>query len=317
MNQPATDTLRLRERGEGVRSLQRRGATWVALDPIPGVACGADISLRQWPGLGLQWGTVWGNRHEHTRGGSFDGSDDLSLHINLKGVSIVSGRSSEITLRDGDAVLLSYAEARTIARPRRVDHRIVRFPRASLAPLVRNIDDLVLRAVPRGAGALGLLTNYLGALADEPMIGAADMRQLVVAQLCDLVAVTLGAMRDVEAAAEGRGLWAARLRAVKSDIEAHLGSCHLSPALVAKRQGISERYVRKLFEADGGSFSEFVLSRRLVRARRLLSDCRWAARTIASIAFECGFGDLSYFNRTFKQFYGAPPSDLRRKADDT
>jgi hypothetical protein len=49
-----------------------------------------------------------------------------------------------------------------------------------------------------------------------------DVRQLLVAQLCDLVAVTLGATRDAAAAAEGRGLRAARLRAIKTDIEANL-----------------------------------------------------------------------------------------------
>ena len=38
---------------------------------------------------------------------------------------------------------------------------------------------------------------------------------------------------------------------------------------------------------------------------------RYTAGAIASIAFACGFGDLSYFNRTFKRLYGAPPSDIR------
>jgi AraC-like DNA-binding protein len=43
-----------------------------------------------------------------------------------------------------------------------------------------------------------------------------------------------------------------------------------------------------------------------------LMDQRWADRSIASIAFDVGFGDLSYFNRTFKRFYGASPSEIRR-----
>ncbi len=81
---------------------------------------------------------------------------------------------------------------------------------------------------------------------------------------------------------------AARLRAIKSDIEAHLAQSDLAPAAVARRQGISDSYIRKLFEGEGTSFSEFVLGRRLVRAHRMLTDRRWADRSIASIAFECG-----------------------------
>jgi len=95
----------------------------------------------------------------------------------------------------------------------------------------------------------------------------------------------------------------------------HLAHGDLSPAAVAKRQRISDSYIRKLFEGEGTSFSEFVLARRLVRARRMLTDRRRADVSIASIAFEAGFGDLSYFNRTFKGFYGSPPSDIRGAID--
>ena len=311
MTRPATDALHAQERGSAVQSLHRRGVTFVPLRPIPGLACGADIATRRLPGLGLQSGTVWGNRHEHTHADAGRGNDDLSIHINLSGLSIVAGRGREMTLQDGDAVLLSYSEARTVTRPGRVYHRIVRLPRASLAPLVPNIDDAVLRPIPRGTGALTLLANYAGALIDDPAIVAPQMRQLVVAQLCDLIAVTLGATRDAQALADGRGIRAARLRAIKTDIEAHLANGDLSPAAVAARHGISDSYIRKLFEGEGTSFSEFVLLRRLARAHRMLTDRRWADRGIAWIAFESGFGDLSYFNRTFKRCYGARPSDVR------
>jgi AraC-like DNA-binding protein len=33
--------------------------------------------------------------------------------------------------------------------------------------------------------------------------------------------------------------------------------------------------------------------------------------SITAIAFDAGFGDLSYFNRTFRRRYGATPSDIR------
>jgi AraC-like DNA-binding protein len=307
----AADTQHVRVRGAAVRSLYERGLTWVSLEPIPDLACGADIAMRRLPGLGLQSGTVWGNRHRHTPDDVAQGIDDLSIHMNLSGVSVVAGRGSEITLRDGDAVLFSYAETRTVTRPVPVHHCIVRLPRAELAPLVPYIDDAVMRPIPRGAGALSLLANYATALIDDPAVASPEVRQLIVSQLCDLIAVTLGATRDAAAIAEGRGIRVARLRAIKDDIEAHLTDGDLTPVVVARRQRISDSYVRKLFESEGTSFSEFVLTRRLVRANRVLTDQRWADRTIASIAFDCGFGDLSYFNRTFKRLYGAPPSDIR------
>jgi AraC-like DNA-binding protein len=315
MSVHAADVLQVRARGRTVQALHERGVTWVSFKPIPDLACGIDFSMRKLPDLGLLSGTVQGVRHEHARRDSGDGDDDFSFHMNLSGLSLVTGARGETTLRDGDAMLLSYSASRTISRPRLVDHRVIRLPRATLSPLVRDIDDAVLRAIPRGTGMLALLRSYVDAVFDDPALAAPQLRQLIVAQLCDLIAVTLGATRDAAAVAEGRGIRAARLRAIKADIEAHLASSDLSPNAVAKRQQVSDSYIRKLFNSEGTSFSQFVLTRRLEHARRKLIDPRWADRSVASIAFDTGFGDLSYFNRTFKHVYGATPSEVRAAID--
>jgi AraC-like DNA-binding protein len=46
-----------------------------------------------------------------------------------------------------------------------------------------------------------------------------------------------------------------------------------------------------------------------------LRDLRLANRSITSIAYDAGFGDLSYFNRTFKRVYGTTPSQVRGTVD--
>jgi len=307
----ATDALHVRAQGGAVQSLHERGVTWVSFKPIPDLACGIDFTLRKLPDLGLLSGAVQGLRHEHARRDSGDNDDDFSFHMNLSGLSFVSSARGEMKLGVGDAMLLNYSVSRTISRPSLVNHRVVRLPRAALSPLVRNVDDAVLCRIPRGTGMLRLLRNYVDAVFDDPALAMPEMRQLVIAQLCDLIAVTLGATRDAVAIAEGRGIRAARLHAIKNDIEAHLTHGDLSPSVVARRQGVSDSYIRKLFEGEGTSFSQFVLGRRLMRAQRMLTDRRWADRSIAWIAFETGFGDLSYFNRTFKRFYGNTPSEVR------
>jgi len=311
MAQPAANALRVKAHGDAVRTLQDQGLTWVAFDPIPDLVCDIDFGIRQLPEVGLLSGTVRGVRHVHAHRDSGDGNNDFSFHLNVSGLSTVVSRRGETTLRDGDAMLLSYSAGRTINRPALVDHRVIKLPRASLRPLVHDIDDAVLRPIPRGTGTLNLLRGYADALFDDPALSAPDVRQLLVTQLCDLVAVTIGATRDAAALADGRGIRAARLRAIKADIEVHLTDGDLTPVVVARRQRISDSYIRKLFESEGTSFSEFVLTRRLARAYRILTDRRWAERTIASIAFDTGFGDLSYFNRTFKRLYGATPSEIR------
>ena len=46
----------------------------------------------------------------------------------------------------------------------------------------------------------------------------------------------------------------------------------------------------------------------------MLTDWRFAGWTITTIAFEAGFGDLSYFNRAFRRLYAASPSEVRAAA---
>ncbi len=311
----AADSVQVQAQASDVASLHDRGLTWVSFMPMPDRACGIDFVLRQFPGLGLLSGTVQGVRHEHVRRDSGDGDDDFSFHMNLSGLSLVAGQRGETMLRDGDAMLLRYSVSRTISRPNLVDHRVIRLPRAVLAPMVRNIDDAVLRRIPRGTGMLRLLKSYVDSAFNDPALAIPQMRRLIAAQICDLVAVTLGATGDAAAAAEGRGIRNARLTAIKQDIEAHLATGDLAPGAVAKRQQISDSYLRKLFESEETSFSQFVLGRRLERAHRMLRSPSRTNRSIASIAFDAGFGDLSYFNRTFKRCYGLTPSDVRDAVD--
>jgi AraC-like DNA-binding protein len=46
----------------------------------------------------------------------------------------------------------------------------------------------------------------------------------------------------------------------------------------------------------------------------MLRDRRFSTRSIVSIAYDSGFGDRSYFNRTFRRRYGTTPTEIRAGA---
>lgn len=65
--------------------------------------------------------------------------------------------------------------------------------------------------------------------------------------------------------------------------------------------------MQKLFSREGATFTRYVVERCLERAKTaiLLSPARVS---IHQIAFDVGFNDLSYFNRTFRKRCGLNPT---------
>ncbi len=66
---------------------------------------------------------------------------------------------------------------------------------------------------------------------------------------------------------------------------------------------------REFKKYTGKTVFSYLLERRIQAAMLKLSATE---EKIISIAFECGFNDLSFFNRTFKRFTGSTPSSYRK-----
>jgi AraC-like DNA-binding protein len=219
------------------------------------------------------------------------------------------------TTRRSSAVLSSADGPFTVSRPTPVTLVGLRVPRAAIRPLVRSSDQTALRTIPGAAtAALRLLATYARAVVDDPALAAAESGQLIAGHLHDLVALALGPTRDAAQAAGAGGMRAARLERIKADIGAHFTDEALTLGALAARHGITPRYVHRLFEGEGLTYTQSVLGRRLACGHRLLRDARHAGRNISAIAYDVGFGDLSYFNRAFRRQYGATPSDVRHGA---
>jgi AraC-like DNA-binding protein len=242
-----------------------------------------------------------------------DGNDDLILGVMLDGGAVVGQEGREdVEVRRGEAVICANESTGSSNHQGAVDFMAITIPRAVLVPHLVHPDSAVLSVIPRQVEAMRLLTSYAQMVLSSGV--SPDMRALVAGHVHDLAALALGATRDAAHMAAGRGLRAVRLKAIKADIVANLTERDLTLDRVAARHGISPRYVRALFEGEQTSFSDFVRERRLRRAHRLLSSPEFAGRNISSIAFDCGFGDISHFNNAFRRRFGATPSDIRAAA---
>ena len=286
------------------------------LEPLPGRAPDVDLTKRTLPGLAVVAGEFCGLRHAICRrGGPANGGNDLFLVANIWGSCTVRQGERELQIEDGDAVIATRDETTiSIVRPTPAFWVGCRVPREPVASLLGRLGDMPISAVPRDTEALRLFITYASAIAGALPLATAEMQRLAACHVHDLLAAIVRAGRDGRSIAEGRGIAAARLCAIMRDIGAHISDGDLTIAKIARRHRITPRYVHKLFENDGLTFSSFVLGQRLSRAHRMLSDPGVADRNIGTVAFAVGFGDLSYFNRTFRRRYGVTPREVRESS---
>lgn len=188
-------------------------------------------------------------------------------------------------------------------------HVAVNIPRVLLSPMMAHPDALYDHRTLAGGGLGPLLASYLRGVGAPGAVDA-NLQAGVAANFCSLLALVLGA--NDEGVERGRnGVAAARLQAAMRWIERNFAEPALDPAQAAAQLGISVRYLHRLFEATGRSFSENVLRHRLQACQRALLDPAFDCHSIADLALACGFGDISHFNRCFKAAYGISPRQLR------
>lgn len=306
----STDDFPVHQRFEAWQEIFGRKVVGVDTTPLSDAPFRVDLTVRALPGL-----TIIAEEHSPLRMARTsallaDGDDGVVLGINAtRCVSQQFGR--ETTLEPGDGVLLSNADVGTHDIPATSRMLGLSLSRSRLLPHLRNADNGLMRRIPRDTAALRLLKRYLDLLGQEAL-STPELQHVAVSHVYDLAAVALGPTRDAAEAAAGRGLAAARLKAIKADILKNIGSSTLSLTALAKRHGVTPRYIRALLEREGTSFSDYVREQRLARAFRLLTSADHSHALISAIAYEAGFGDVSNFNRAFRRLYGASPSQLRK-----
>jgi AraC family transcriptional regulator len=101
----------------------------------------------------------------------------------------------------------------------------------------------------------------------------------------------------------------ARVTRVVRTIDRHPDTA-LSLGLLAREAGLSPYYFLRTFER----FTGITPYQYVLRARLREAALRLAAGTgkVVDVAFDCGFGDISNFNRAFRTEFGVSPRVFRR-----
>ncbi len=224
----------------------------------------------------------------------------------MSGVATLNQGGAEAELIAADIALLDSSQTYTIDAAGPIDALWIAVPRyrieGRLAKPSEQLGQRIDGAKGSGSLASGLLVNAFIEAGRLPAHSAERVGNTIL----DLVALALTA--DASATSSRP---ATRLQGALDYIEAHLCEPKLSPHQVAQAQAITTRHLNTLFSRKATSTAKWIRLRRLERCRADLQSNQQQTTSIATIALNNGFSELSTFNRAFKKQFGVAPSALR------
>ena len=244
---------------------------------------------------------------------NLDQKDDLFLIFQEEGNALMSQHESSHWLQPGDAVLIDSAEPSEFTF-------FGEFNKLALVLLHRSA--VVLKSsegrtlggnfLPKSDplnGAIAALLQKMRLAADRNPPFITLLRDALFALLAILVGESPG--RDLSYRGQANSGMAHALKASRQFIDSRYRDPNFNMREMADTLRLSMRQIQRAFTSIGTTPTKYLLIKRLEHVRKEVDQIIAGRRTglISSIAFEAGFSDLSYFQRTFRRAFGNTPRD--------
>lgn len=237
------------------------------------------------------------------------GDDSFAFLISRSRHIEVDRTRQQFQLGQGDAVMMQISEPGFLGSKTKFSYIAMMIPAAEMRARLKSMDNFRARISKSNEG-VQLLRSYVNALETGKRISGQLTQAAIQRHLFDLAAIACET-NVTQGESSLSSVAAARLCAVQEFAGAHFEEPNFSVLAVANALGISPRYVQKLFQSTGKTFTGFVTELRLERAFALLRETSATRKRISDIALQVGFSDLSYFDRSFRRRYGTSPSDIQ------
>jgi AraC-like DNA-binding protein len=229
------------------------------------------------------------------------------LHLQIGGTSVNEQAGRSIVMRPGDLTIVDSSRPYSLVFGAHTRFVVCRVAAARLNQFIGGAEDLVSTLIDGSLPATRLLRQMLVGISREcqrtSSMEWAAQSDTVVLSMLTLAARSIAAETCIPP--DSHHL----LPRAIGIIDDRVCDPDLGIGMLASELGVSERYVQRVFGAQGTTPTEFIMRRRIGKAVELLkaTDLR-----ITDVAMETGFGDLTNFGRSFRRIMGSTPSQFRR-----
>ena len=187
----------------------------------------------------------------------------------------------------------------------------VRVPHAFLAPHFASMSQIIIDG-SIGAGRIAFDT-LKSLLSQAGYLNPGEGRPVADGLINMVAAAGVGAFGTNDQQLAGG---ASTLQRVKAFIIDNLSDDSLSAHSIAAANGLTSRYINRLFEAEGVSLMRWVWRQRLEGAHAVLGGAR-EPHAIGDVAYAHGFKNASHFSHAFRRQFGYAPRATVRAGDSS
>ena len=228
----------------------------------------------------------------------------------LEGRARITEGDESIALAAGGMVVLEPTRRWRVQLETAFRAVVVKLESASFLRRLVRTSGQDLNQISSRSGVGAVCMNLVRSVSEElDRLAGPDLRP-IEATLNELLVSCLS-HRGTQKTEDSTSVQLGHLRRVCRTIEARLGDAELTVDHIGELEGLSTRYVQKLFKGGSTTFGEYLKERRLERCRIDLANPALAHFTIAELCFRSGFGDAANFSRAFTARFGVSPKAYR------
>ena len=239
--------------------------------------------------------------------------DCLLVSLQMSGSCLVEQDGRSARLGPGDMAMYDSTRCYQLHFSGGFEQLVLKIPRATFSDYVAASEHVTATLVPGAVGMGRVAHQLVSSVAGQlEFLKGHELDRLAV-NVTDVLGAAFGSVLNDKQAGVSTTQSALLLR-VKTFVADNLRDPELSRETIAAANGISVRYLNKLFEGEDTTLSHWVREQRLANIARDLTAPQFQGRTIAEIAFAWGMNCLPHFSRVFKTHFGVTPKTYRNNA---
>lgn len=265
---------------------------------------------------GMQLSTVRSGKHRvlRTKRQIAKSTEDYFLvSMQVSGTGVVKQDGRAAFLQPGDFVMYDSTRSYELEFTGPFEELVLKAPRSMIRDRLACPERLTATSVKGSTGMARVAMEFVRSVANQVHSLEPHEIERLSHNVIDVVSAAVGhSLLDQPVAMTSTT--SAQLIRIKMFIADHLRDTNLSRESVAGANGISVRYLNKLFENERCNVMQWIRDQRLEHITRDLADPELYGRSISEIAYSWGINSITHFCRVFKETHGFTPREYRARA---